>query len=119
LSGLRLGELPDQVADGEEFLRRFTFFQGHSREEQKVLASLIVGAAVAAALYGAGCQVINELGEPFKVLLAGEWVAPFSLMTDLYTEALPAGHWQDLCSRAGLSELDLGGIAEAEAAESP
>ena len=108
LSELRLGELPDPAADGEEFLRRFNFFQGHTLEEQKVLASLIVGAAVAAALYGAGCQVTNEFGEPFKVLLAGEWVAPFSLMTDLNTEALPAGHWQDLCSRAGLSDLDLG-----------
>jgi hypothetical protein len=118
LSGLRLGELPDQVADGVEFLRRFGLFQGHSLEEQKVLASLIIGAAVAAALYGAGCQVTNEFGEPFKVLLAGEWVEPFSLMIDLNTEALPGGYWKDLCSRAGLSELDLGGITEAEKVES-
>jgi hypothetical protein len=119
LSELRLGELPDPAADGVEFLRRFGFFQGHSLEEQKVLASLIIGAAVAAALYGAGCQLTNEFGEPFKVLMAGEWVAPFSLMTDLNTEALPGGHWKDLCSRAGLSELDLGEITEAEKAESP
>jgi heat shock protein HtpX len=119
LSGLRLGDLPDLAADGEEFLRHFDFPQDHTLEEQKVLASLIIGAAVAAALYGEGCQVTNELGEPFKVFLAEEWVAPFSLMTDLYMETLPGGHWKDLCSRAGLSELDLGGITEAEKAESP
>ena len=63
---------------------------------------------MAAALYGQGCPVTNDLGEPFKVLVAGEWIAPFLLMADLHSGAVSGDHWKDLCSRAGLSELDLG-----------
>jgi heat shock protein HtpX len=112
LSGLRLGELPDLVEHPEEFLSRFDFSPELSLEEKEAPVSIIMGAAVAAALAEQGCQITNELGEPIKVLVAGEWIAPFSLMADLHTEAALGSHWKELCSRAGLSELDLGVIKE-------
>jgi hypothetical protein len=112
LSGLRLGKLPDLLEHPEEFLPQFDFSPEFSLEDQKFSAGLIIGAAVATALCGQGCQVNNELAAPFKLLLAGEWVEPFSLMADLATGAVSGDHWKDLCARAGLSELDLGVIME-------
>jgi heat shock protein HtpX len=108
LAGLRLGELPDWVNYPEEFLSRFDFSPEPGIEEKLgTVVGAIIGAGVATALYAQGCRITNELGEPFKVFLAGEWLAPFTLMDDLRTGTVAGDHWRDLCARAGVTELEL------------
>ncbi len=107
LSGLRLGELPDLVEYREEFLNHFNFSPESSLEDKRFPVGIIIGAGVATVLYRQGCQIFKELGEPFKVMLAGEWISPFFLMDDLHSGTVSGSHWKDLCSRAGMSELEL------------
>ncbi len=117
LSDLRLGDLPDVAADLEEFVARFDFPSGVSLEEKKASLSYIIGEAVAAALHRQGCHLACKVGEPHRLVLAGEWLEPFSLMADLASEKLPAKQWQDLCTRAGVEHLPLGAlVGEGQAA---
>jgi hypothetical protein len=116
LTGLRLGDLPELVANPEEFLARFDLGQEMPSEEKKGPASIIMGMAVTVALFGQGCEVTCNVGEPAQVRLAGEWLQPFSLMDDLASGDLPAERWRDLCAQAGFQDLDLGpGPEEQEA----
>ena len=119
LSGLRLGQLPDLLEYSEEFLSKFNFSPEPPSEEKKTPVDVIIGAAVATALSRQACPLTNVIGEPFKVLLAGEWIAPFFLMELFRTGTISGGHWKDLCSRAGLSEIELGPRQEGNGTSQP
>jgi heat shock protein HtpX len=109
------GLTPALLLDGKpdlEGLGRDQLDKPGSREEAQAQGAVVLGAALVVALVRRGWALHADPGEPVTLDRGGVTISPFTLFSDLQEKKLTPDQWRQLCSRAGISDLDLTALSE-------
>jgi heat shock protein HtpX len=111
LAGLTPALLPERQADLERLGRDLLGKSGCGKEAQ-AHGAMVLGAALTVALVQRGWTLHADPGDRVTLDRGGVTVSPFMLFDDLKEKKLTTDQWRQLCSRAGIADLDLAALSE-------